>query len=434
MEEESTEMSTARRAAETSLERLTGNVGPAERARLAREHKAFVRARGVPNPDTLLLLILFYTHANVSLRLTAWFACVAFGLTLGDERLRQRFQKAGPWLRALVLATLATPARLAVPLRGRLRIVDGSVLCRPGATGTEGRVHVFFEPGSHVPSGIEVTDAHGAEGLNQGPLEPDTLVIGDRNYGRYREVKTARERKVDLLARTPLPTQPLLDEAGKACPARRWTDAADGGTIDHAVQLTHGHDPALPARLVIVPLPVEVAGRARQKRRKAAKKKGKTVDALALHMAGYLCLLTTMSKEKLSAQEACALYRIRWSIELFFKRAKSLGHLGKIRGKEELVQTQIWARLLSVGGDEAQRPEEASERRVNEHGTGRPPTLWRWMQVLRILWLAPLAWLAAVGQRQRSKRELDRILRERSRRRGVRDLLADFPFLLSGET
>ena len=434
MEVPSTEMTTARRAAEASLERLTGNVGPTERARLAREHKAFVRARGVPNPDTLLLLILFYTHANVSLRLTAWFAHVAFGLTLGDESLRQRFQKAGAWLRALVLATLASTTRLAVPLRSRLRIVDGSVLCRPGATGTEWRVHVFFEPGSNVPSGVEVTDAHGAEGLNQGPLEPDTLVIGDRNYGRYREVKTAHERKVDLLARTHLQTQPLLDDGGQARAPRFWTDAADRGEIDHAVKLSHGDDPPLPARWLIVPLPPDVAGRARQKLRKAASKKGKAPNALALHLGGYLCLLTTMDKEKLRVREACSLYRIRWSIELFFKRAKSLAHLGKIRGEKDLVQVQIWARLLSVCGDEAQRPGEASERTVNVEGKGRPSTLWRWLQVLRLVWLAPLAWLAAVGARQHSTREQDQILRERSRRRGVRDLLADFPILLTVET
>jgi hypothetical protein len=429
MTDEDTALRVARRTAEASLEHLTRTLGPTERAALAREHKAFQRARAIPNPDVLRLLLLFYTHANFSLRVTAWFARVGLGLQISPESLADRFRNCGPWLRALLLAQLAHTASLEVKLRTRLRIADGSVLCRPGAKGTDRRVHILYEPGASAPTGVEVTDAHGAEGLNQGPLEARTVVLADRNYGRYREIKTARERRVDLLARTHLQTQPMSDAEGVSRNPRWWTDAADRGFVDHTVQVTRGDDPPLSARLIVVPLPPEVAGRARQKVHKAATKKGKKPDALALHLAGYLCLLTTLTTDALRVEEACALYRVRWQVECFLKRAKSVAGLDVIRGGDALVDAQIWARLLSLCDQESRRPNEVRKRPRTADRTGRPPALWRWLQVMRLVWVAPLAMLANLRLKWVPIKVQDDLLRERPRARGLRDVGDTFAFL-----
>ena len=414
----STSLDDAKRAALQTLHRLSPSLDAPQRARLAREHGALVRARKVPDADTLLHLLLFYTHACRSLRLTAWFALVAFQIRICEQSLRERFAQCSGWLRALVCAQLAACASLTTPLRTRLRIVDGSVLCRPGAEGTEWRLHVVFEPGQFAPTSVEVTDAHGAEGLDRGELAEGSLVLGDRNYGRYREVKTARERGVHLLARTHLQTQAMHDAQGRSCSALHWADLADRGKFDHVVQLHQRGAPVLEARLLILPLPTEMAARARQKVCQKARKKGKTPDATALRLAGYLCLLTTLAAEALSVEEACSLYRIRWQVECFFKRAKSLGRLGQIEGKPALVETQIWARLLTLCAHETQRPPEALERRLTSASTHRPASPWRWLQTKVLELLGPLLWLASQGARETSVPEQDARLRERARRRG----------------
>ena len=422
MSSPSTSFEDARRAAQQTLQQLCPSLDSTQRARLAREHRAFVRARKVPDADTLLHLILFYTHASRSLRMTTWFALVAFQITLCEQSLRERFAQCANWLRALVREQLAAFASLDSPLRTHLQIVDSSVLCRPGAQGTEWRVHVVFEPGQLAPTSVEVTDAHGAEGLDRGEIATDSLVLGDRNYGRYREVRTARERGVHLLARTHLQTQPMHDAQGHARTAHHWTDLADAGQFDHAVQLHHRGGPALPARLLMRPLPPEMAARARQKVHQKAKKTGRVPDATALHLAGYLCLLTTLSMEKLRVDEACALYRIRWQVECFFKRAKSLGKLDQIEGTPALVETQIWAHLLTLCAHETQRPVEALEKLQTSESTHRPASPWRWLKVHLITLLAPLMWLAHLGAREVSVRAQDERLRERARRRGRQPL------------
>lgn len=416
-------------AAKTSLDRLSGAISADERARLARVHQAFLRAREFRDAHSLLLCLLFYAHANVSLRVTAWFAKVALRVRVTDQSVSDRFRRCGAWLQALLVAQLAATLRRPVACRTRLRIVDGSVLCRDGATTTEYRVHIIFEPGASAPTGVEVTDAQGAEGLDQGVLDACTLVIGDRNYGRYREVQTARRRFVELLARTHLPTQPMRDAEGTVRKPVSFADDADRGVVDQRVQLTRQHDPWLPARLIVVPLPSEAAGRARQKVRKAASKKGRSPDPLTMRLAGYLCLITTLDETALSVPEACSLYRVRWQVECFLKRCKSLGNLGAIRGSDALVRVQIWARLLSLCHDEGSRSPEANELSALGATTGRPPTAWRWLQCMRMVWMAPLSMLAAMGATVVPLAIQDAILRERPRRRGRRRLLEAFPFL-----
>lgn len=416
-------------AAKASLDRLSGTTSPDERARLARTHHAFVRARVLPDADALLLCLLFYVHAGVSLRLTAWFAHVALGVTLTDQSLGERFARCGDWLQALLVAQFAATVRLSVPTRTRLRLIDGSVLCRDGATSTEYRVHVVFDPGASAPTSVEVTDPRGAEGLDRGTHEARSLALGDRNDGRYREVDAARRLGVDLLARIHLPTQPLRDLQGVVRTPQSLADAADRGDCDHAVQLTRQRDPWLPARVIVAPLPPEAAGRARQKVRAEARKRGRRPDALTLHLAGYLCLVTTVVAAELSVAQACALYRVRWQVECFLKRCKSLGHLGTIRGGDALVRVQIWARLLSLCHDESRRPAVANETPRPGARTGRPPALWRWLQSQRLIWLGPLAMLAALGATRVSAKSQDDALRERTRRRGRRALLEGFPFL-----
>jgi hypothetical protein len=424
------EMVAAKKQAMAITKRLLAGTGEQYCEQSAKKHKAFVRSRAIPGAEILLILVIFYGLTNFSLRTVSWFAYVGFGIKIGDQSLSDRFKNCASWLRDITLLHLSKKIYLSVPCATRIRIVDGTVLCRNGSTGTDYRIHVVFDPGSHSITSLEVTDAHGAEGLNQGIIETLSLVIGDRNFGRYREFKTAIEKKLALLARTHLQTQTTRNADGQILSPQHLTNLADQGLYDHQIQLSCNGQPLyLPARLIIIPLPSEIAGRARQKVRDKAKKKGKTPNQLAMHLAGYLCFLTTLSVSELSVEVACSLYRIRWQIECLIKRCKSIAKLGDIRGSDNLVQTQIWAKLLSICCLESERPSEASELPLAAATTGRPPALWRWLECLRMTLLGPLFMLASIGATKVSRYVQDKILRERSRKRGQRKLSETFPSL-----
>jgi IS4 transposase len=80
---------------------------------------------------------------------------------------------------------------------------------------------------------------------------------------------------------------------------------------------------APPLRLVILPLPPDKAEIAREKVRRIASKQQTKLNPHALLAAGFLMLATSLSEEFAGAG-ICAVYRLRWQIELAFRRLKSL--------------------------------------------------------------------------------------------------------------
>ena len=79
----------------------------------------------------------------------------------------------------------------------------------------------------------------------------------------------------------------------------------------------------LPIRLVILPLPAEKAELARKKLRRSANKRQRKLDPHSELAAGFVMLATSLPVD-IPAHEICAVYRLRWQIELAFKRLKSL--------------------------------------------------------------------------------------------------------------
>ena len=78
------------------------------------------------------------------------------------------------------------------------------------------------------------------------------------------------------------------------------------------------------ARLIIARKPPEAIERQHARLRRKASRKGNKTDPRTIRTAGFMMLLTSLSPEQASAEEVVRLYRMRWQVELAFKRLKSL--------------------------------------------------------------------------------------------------------------
>jgi hypothetical protein len=102
----------------------------------------------------------------------------------------------------------------------------------------------------------------------------------------------------------------------------------------------------LKCRLVAIKLPVEVANERIRKAKKASKK---TLSAYEIELLRWNILITNASKEILSAEAACALYRLRWQIELLFKACKSYLNINKVgRCGATQLECIIYGRLIAA--------------------------------------------------------------------------------------
>ncbi|MBF0563458.1 MAG: transposase [Alphaproteobacteria bacterium] len=86
--------------------------------------------------------------------------------------------------------------------------------------------------------------------------------------------------------------------------------------------------------------PAEAADRERKKIQRRASKKQYVTDPRSLIAAGYVMIVTPLPADLFPADEIAALYRLRWQIELAFKRLKSILRIDQLRAFDpELART-----------------------------------------------------------------------------------------------
>ena len=89
-------------------------------------------------------------------------------------------------------------------------------------------------------------------------------------------------------------------------------------------------EPPLPLRLIIQRKTPEATEATREKLRRDASRKQKVLDPRSLVAAEFVIVGTSLPVEGYPAGEVLAVYRLRWQIELAFKRLKSLLRMDRI--------------------------------------------------------------------------------------------------------
>jgi Transposase DDE domain len=321
---------------------------PANLSEMAKESGAVERWRNIKNGEELLRVILAYSMEDLSLRSTAAWSTQT-DLELKDTSVLHRLRKAPPLLER-VLAHLLTQQLKAEAAPGpEFRINDATVLSIPGSEGTDYRLHVVYDPAQCRLRRVEITDHRGGERLDRDRPQPGDLVCGDRGLARAGGIHAVTEVRAYVLLRMHWQNIRLEDAQGQAFDLDgilKRAEAGDTGTIVYVPLI--GKAPVR-ARLIVRPLPTEAANRNRQHLRRNAAKKGRTPSATALRLAGYFCILTTLPEAVASDDVALEIYRIRWQIELFFKRCKGLLHFDHLRAFDpDLVRAYCLAKLIEM--------------------------------------------------------------------------------------
>jgi hypothetical protein len=314
---------------------------------LGRETKAFRRARGVRSATDLLRLALAWGPGGHSLQQVAAWAEAQGIAELTDEALTQRLHATGPFLQA-VTGQLLRPTPLAPCWHGRvLRIADSTSLSQPASQGTDWRIHGVYDLGCGRFSHLELTDGHGGEALDRGPPVAGEIRIGDRGFATapsWQRFSQAGAGAVDFIVRMRWNTVRLVDDADQPIELTKRLQALPAECDIHelAVRARVGRrQPPMPIRLVICRRPAEAVAAAHKHLHQQASRKQTRLDDRSLIAAGFLVLATSLPEAEFPAAEVLAVYRLRWQIELAFKRLKSLLHIGKLRTKTD-AGTRCW--------------------------------------------------------------------------------------------
>ena len=321
-----------------------------------RESKALVRRRGIASAEALLRLMLVYSLCGLSLRATAAWAQAQGIAHVSDVALLKRLRKASPWMGQLLGAKLAERVEELGPqpaLGYRLRIVDATTASIPGSQGTDYRVHLGFDLGSFQVDRIDVTGAQGGESYSRLGIQAGDLILADRGYCHRRGLAAVRQAGADFLVRINWQNLPLEDAQHQRLDLIELLEQVEGSeAVEFAfatvADLTQDL-PSLPVRLIVVRKPPEAAEAERRRILREASRKGRTANPKTLKAAAFFLVLTSVPQAVLSAEKVLELYRLRWQIEMAFKRMKGLLHLGELPVKDpQLAHGYLCAKLLGA--------------------------------------------------------------------------------------
>jgi hypothetical protein len=298
---------------------------------MAREKGAFTRARGFSCPEALLRTLFIHLAEGCSLRETALRARRGGIAEVSDVAILKRLRASEAWLQQLA-ASLTAPVSPPAS-RFRLCAVDATVISEPGSTGTDWRLHYMLEIPSLTCTHFELTDVKGGERLSRFPVRDGDLFVADRGYRGIAGIEYVQENGGDVIVRIHSYSSTLRTPDGEPFDLlSQVSDMSEGEERSWPAAMVNEECVAVSGRVCVYRLDEKLADAALRKAKHEASRKQRLIRAATMEGSKYVVLFTTVSEQDLSASEVFSIYRLRWQVELAFKRMKSLtgfGHLPK---------------------------------------------------------------------------------------------------------
>ena len=307
-------------------------------------HKAFElgackRLRGYGSLDVLMRMLLLHLADGVSLRQTCAIARQAGWTDVSDVSLLKRLRQASQWFAWMARQMLSQGHGGRVDLQRppwlagrRVKSIDATVVSEPGSTGTDWRFHYCLELFELQCEQVVLTDHSVGEKVSNFHFSPGDLVVGDRVYCSGKSLQELAQAKAEWVLRYKHTSLGLFEDAAgelaydlfgflgglkQGVAAERW--------------LWGGTTPLQWIRLIAIRKSKQAAEQARKDYIYNQQRKNKPVYESTLHLQDYIIVLSNINAE-VTASQILMLYRLRWQIEVAFKRLKSilgLGHLPK---------------------------------------------------------------------------------------------------------
>jgi hypothetical protein len=223
-----------------------------------------------------------------------------------------------------------------------VRAVDATAVSEPGSTGTDWKIHYAVGVADLECDFFLLTDiASSGETFRRVPVRAGDIMMGDRVYAAPPGVAHVVNAKGDVIVRLNRQALPLFDRNGRRIyllPLLKRLKGASPRECKARVKDPKGG--WIMGRLIALRQSAEVTRWTRRRLKRRAQRSGQAVSAASLEFANYFMVWTTLPAI-IDARQVLQLYRLRWQIELVFKRMKSILGLGHLP-KQDPLSAKAW--------------------------------------------------------------------------------------------
>ena len=263
----------------------------------------------------------------------------------------------------------------------RVRIVDGTIVREPGKTGSQWRILYSLRLPSLICDFFDVTAVIGqrtGESLNRLPVLPHELILADAGYCSIAGIEHVRQQGADVLLRVnPQSFVPFSPQGSRISLLSRLRTLSTVGQCGEWRVILRGQDSSFEGRLCALRKNDSAVEQARRRLHPRASKKQMITRPETVELAKYVLLFTT--KFSGSTAQVLEFYRMRWQIELVFKRLKSLVQMGHVPKHDDcssrpwiygkLLIALLTQKLIRIGHDISPAAIDSRPQ--------RPPSPWR---------------------------------------------------------
>lgn len=329
---------------------------PPDLDELARSTGAIERRRAIRTGSQLLRLCLAYAAEDLSLRGVAAWAASAGMACMSDVAVLNRLRGADGFLshlvRRLLQRRLQEVPQVDAPLR--IKLVDGSTVSQPGSRGSDWRLHVNYDVARAEFSDVVLTDAKTSEHLLRTVVEPGDLLVADRGYSYLEQIAEVHAAQAYVLVRIAHSNPKMYQQNGEPLDPLKFAMRARGRgrppRVESCPAVLHPKDGGpISVRLIVVRKSADATQKELRRIHNEASRKGKTPRQRTLDAAAFTLLITNVPADLADDRKLAELYRVRWQVELAFKRLKSLQHADNLRAKDpRLARTYLLAKLVGA--------------------------------------------------------------------------------------
>jgi hypothetical protein len=291
--------------------------------------------------------LLLHVARGYSLRETVVRARLARLAYVSDVALLKRLRSAEEWLRTLCVALLPAQGIEMPQAHPQLcfRLVDSTTIKEPGKTGSLWRVHYSFRVPELCCDAFTLTATKGVgtgDSLTQFVIAAGDHLIADRGYCQAKGIEHVVSKGGALLVRVNTAALPLFTAQGRRVPVlRRLMVLRQAGQIGEWPVHVHGVTDVIAGRLCAIRKTEEAIKRTVKRLRRNASRDGEVLQPETLEYAKYIIVFTTFDPLTFSASAILQWYRVRWQVELAFKRLKFLAALGHLP-KADAQSARAW--------------------------------------------------------------------------------------------
>ncbi|OGL42452.1 MAG: hypothetical protein A2161_04960 [Candidatus Schekmanbacteria bacterium RBG_13_48_7] len=280
--------------------------------------------------------ILIHIACGHSMRETVIRAKMANLANITDVGFLGRLRKSKDWLHSLCVALFEDQGiSLHTESDFPVRLFDATNVTEPGKTGSQWRIHYSIQLPSLTCDFFKLTASTGigtGESFFQYSIKKGDYIIADRGYSTNSGIHHIVSKKAFVIVRVNTSALRIHNLKGEEFPLlKNVTSVTKTGMVRSWNVLLPGRDGTnVRGRICIIRKSNEAIKQAQKKILKEANKKQRSVKPETLEYAKYVILFTNYPENQFSDREVLEWYRIRWQVELTFKRFKSVAQLGHI--------------------------------------------------------------------------------------------------------